>query len=123
MHDNEEILKKVMEKRTSVKDPAVSLFEKQDIAKFYNDKELLEKVKELLDVSKRINLNRMQDALGLEKTIFNKKVFEWAKDFGFTIDGDYLIVNDNSLTELTNILELKFKEWEEKESSKNDKKD
>ena len=47
----------------------------------------------MLKVSNRLKLKMLRVALGLEKEIFNDKIFEWAKKFEFIIDGDYLIIN------------------------------
>ncbi len=73
----------------------------------------------MLEVSKRISLDRMQDVLEMEKKTFNKRIFELAKQFGFIIDGDYLIVNNDTVSDFIDSLESTFKEWEETEKDKN----
>ncbi len=73
----------------------------------------------MLEVSKRISLDRMQDVLEMEKKTFNKRIFELAKQFGFIIDGDYLIVNRDTVSDFIDSLEKTFKEWEGTEKDKN----
>ena len=57
----------------------------------------LERIKKMLDVSSKIKIDIMRDVLELEENLFNKKLFDWAAQFGFTIDGDYLIINQDSI--------------------------
>ena len=35
----------------------------------------------------------MRDALKMDEKTFSVKIFEWAHQFNFVINGDYLIVN------------------------------
>ena len=69
----------------------------------------------MMEVSTKIKIDMMHDVLGLDKSIFNKKLFDWAAQFGFTIDGDYLIVNRDSIDNFINELDASFKLWNEKE--------
>ncbi|HDZ18536.1 hypothetical protein LCGC14_0856230 [marine sediment metagenome] len=76
------------------------------------EKESLEKLKKMVKVSTKINLDRMQNALKLESEIFDNIIFDWADEFGFTIDGDYLVLNMDTVSDFINSLDKKFEEWE-----------
>ena len=51
-----------------------------------------------MKVSTRVKLDRLQEVLNIERTQFNNKIFEWAEEFDFKIDGDYLVVNQDTLS-------------------------
>ncbi|KKN11063.1 hypothetical protein LCGC14_1030220 [marine sediment metagenome] len=122
MRDQEDILKKVMKKRTSVKSDGFFDLERERKNReelMEHESDILQKIKLMLEVSKRISLDRMQDVLEMEKKPFNKRIFELAKQFGFIIDGDYLIVNRDTVSDFIDSLERTFKEWEETEKDKN----
>ncbi len=124
MRDQEDILKKVIKKRTTVKSDGFYDLErerKQREELLEHESDIAQKIKLMLDVSKRISLDRMQDVLEMEKKAFNKRIFELAKQFGFIIDGDYLIVNKDTVSDFVDSLEKSFKEWEETEKDKNHK--
>jgi len=117
MRNQEDILKEVMKKRTTVRDIEPIEMERKDLVE--NESSIAEKIKTMLEVSTRISLDRMQDVLELEKKTFNKRIFDLAKQYGFTIDGDYLIVNKETVSDFVDSLEKKFKEWEEIENDEN----
>jgi len=76
------------------------------------EKEKLEKIKKMMSVSTRINLDRMQNVLDMDKKTFDNKIFEWAEEFGFTIDGDNLIINVNTVSDFIEALDKQFASWE-----------
>ena len=63
------------------------------------EKERLDQIKSMLAVSMRLKLDMMRIALNMDDKIFTKKIFEWAKKFNFVIDGDYLLVNPEYISE------------------------
>ena len=81
----------------------------------------LQKLRDILNVSNRIKLERVQNVLNLDDKVFDEKIIEWAKEFGFRIDGEYLIVNKESIAEFIDALDEKFIEWEKSEKDKADK--
>ncbi len=85
------------------------------------EKNNIEKIKLMMSVSTRINLDRMQDVLDMNKKEFNNKIFEWARDFGFTIDSNDLIVNKDTVSEFIDMLDEQFNEWTEKEKHDSNK--
>lgn len=101
----------------SQKSPGPSRQEPQ----YSEQKAIVEKVKAMLEVSTRINLDRMQDALNIDKKVFNDKIFEWARQFGFTIDGDYLIINKDTISAFIDALDRQFAQWGKAEATKEGK--
>jgi len=75
----------------------------------------LEKLRDILNVSNRIKLERVQNILDLNNKDFDEKIIKWANEFGFRIDGEYLIVNKESIAEFIEALDEKFIEWETSE--------
>ena len=69
----------------------------------------LEEIKRIMQTSTKVNLNRMQDVLGMERKNFNKEIFKWAEIFNFIIDGDYLIVNKETVSNFINYLDAKLR--------------
>ncbi len=70
-----------------------------------SEKEKFKKLKTMLKVSNRLKLKMIRTTLELEKHSFNDKIFEWAKKFEFTIDGDYMIINKQTISDFLNHLE------------------
>ena len=80
-----------------------------------------EKIKQMLNVSTKIKLEMMRKALKLQENIFSEKIFEWAEQFNFTIDGDYLIVNKDTIEDFMNALDAQFVSWRKKEEGSDGK--
>ncbi len=76
------------------------------------------KLKKMLRVSKRIRLDLMQETLGLPKKQFYDNLFDWADEFGFQIDGDFVIVNQEKMDNFLNSLDSAFENWENQEFTK-----
>ncbi len=68
-------------------------------------KEQIKKIKTMLKVSNRLKLKMMRTTLNIDKKIFNNLIFEWAKKFNFTIDGDYIIINKDTSSAFLHHLE------------------
>jgi len=74
------------------------MYKESEHVRFKKDeKEKIKKIKTMLKVSNRLKLKMMRIALGLDKESFNNQIFEWAKRFNFTIDGDYIIINKDTI--------------------------
>ena len=68
-------------------------------------KEILKKVRQAMMVSERVRLGMLESILNLDKDKFYATILEWADKFKFTIDGDYLIINKETLEPFLNHLE------------------
>jgi tetratricopeptide (TPR) repeat protein len=82
------------------------------------ERENIEHIKKLMQVSTKVKLDRFQDGLGMNNKDFNRKIVDWAVEFGFTIDGDYVIVNKSTIDDFIIALDHQFKDWEIKEHTK-----
>ncbi|MHA1318959.1 MAG: hypothetical protein ACTSQ1_04000 [Promethearchaeota archaeon] len=71
--------------------------------------ENLEEIKRIMQTSTKVNLDRMQDVLGMERKNFNKEIFRWAEIFNFSIDGDYLVVNEETVSNFISFLDAKLR--------------
>ncbi len=69
--------------------------EKLNLQRVEHDK--IKKIKTMFEVSDRLTLKMLRTSLGMQKEIFNTKIFEWAKKFDFAIDGDNLIINKSTI--------------------------
>ncbi len=90
--------------------------EKIPIIKYIDER--TKKIKRMLQVSNRIKLDMMRNALNMEKKAFDVKIFEWAEEFDFVIDGDILIVDKETISDYINKLDIMFETWENSESEK-----
>ena len=70
------------------------------------EKERIEKLKTILEVSTRVKLDMMRSVLELDEKTFNDQVFEWAKKYNFIIDGDYLIVDPEKVSTFLDHIDL-----------------
>lgn len=59
----------------------------------YNEKQIKEKIKKIISVSRRLDLEMMRMALRLDKPTFYDRIFEWAKEYKFEIDKDQIITD------------------------------
>ena len=80
-----------------------------------------EKIRKMIRVSNRIRFDMMRDALDMDTKEFNTKIFDWAEEFNLLIDGDYIVINNNTIDDFINALDIQYKAWESKEQSKNGK--
>lgn len=76
----------------------------------------VEKIKKMITVSTRIKLDMMREVLKMNRDLFNEMLFDWAKEFGFTIDGEYLIINKEKSQDFLDNINEYFKSPEENKS-------
>lgn len=77
-----------------------------------NEKQILEKLKQILSVSKSVNLERIRRALGLDQDTFDRKIFSWAAQFGFEIDREYINISGGEIDNFIEHLEKEFTSWQ-----------
>lgn len=71
----------------------------------------LDALKRMMRVSTRLRLDMMRNALKLDQAEFDEKIFAWADEFGFTIDGDYVSFSAAGATDFISELEREFANW------------
>lgn len=81
----------------------------------------IEKLKKILKVSTRVKFETMRNALEMDPKAFDKMIFDWADQFGFTIEEDIVVINKESIDNFIKMLDSQFKTWEDKEKSKEGK--
>ena len=72
----------------------------------------------MMGVSNKIKLENMRSALGMESESFYSKIWGWADEFGFKIDGDYAVMEDTDVDSFIEVLDKQYEFWKEKEKSK-----
>jgi tetratricopeptide (TPR) repeat protein len=72
-------------------------------------------IKKIMKVSTKIRLDIMRDVLKMEFSEFNEKLLDWAVEFGFKIDGDYIIIENSDVEGFINQLDKQFELWENRE--------
>ena len=71
----------------------------------FNQRENLETLKSLLEVSKRIRIDMIQSLLEVDQEKLYKVLIEWGKEYQCEIDGDFLIINKAKLPDLIKFLD------------------
>lgn len=79
------------------------------------------KLKEIFKKSNCIELNSLKSNLNLDTNTFNNKIIDWALEFNFRIDGDYLITNTDNLSDFMDELDRHFLIWKDGEHEKTKK--
>ena len=64
----------------------------------------ISKLKEIIEVSKRVRISLIQEILNLKPNDIDV-ILDWCKKFQFEIDGDFLIINKDNVPELIKSLE------------------
>ena len=65
----------------------------------------------MLNVSKSIKLEMMRKALQMDEDTFNNKIFDWAMEFGFEIDREYININNDTVDDFLTMLDDQFESW------------
>ncbi|MHA1486669.1 MAG: hypothetical protein ACTSSC_05810, partial [Promethearchaeota archaeon] len=94
------VLKKQLKMYAKDKSKTGKLYELLNQAKIYKsseqtrlekeEQEKIERIKSMMEVSNRLRLDMIRVALDMDEKLFTHKVFQWAKEFNFLIDGDFL---------------------------------
>ncbi len=78
----------------------------------------IEKIRKMLAVSTRIRMDMMQRVLGLDADTFSNKIFDWAAEFKFKIDGDFVVIEGGDVTGFISKLDAEFADWGKKNGGK-----
>ncbi len=60
------------------------------------------KVKEIVKKTSKVELNLIRKVLRMEKKTYLKDIVTWSEEYGYTVEGDYLLIPDN---EISNFIE------------------
>ena len=65
--------------------------------------------------SDRIRLDMLRDLLEMDQNTFDNKLISYMKTFGTTVEGNYIIVNKDTLQDLLTALDENRGEWDKME--------
>lgn len=71
-----------------------------------------DKLKRIMKVSNKIRLDILRDLLEMDQNTFNNKLINLLKQFGTKVEGNYIIVNKETLPELFKELDEKREGWD-----------
>lgn len=74
-----------------------------------NIQKTLDKLRDMLKVSTKININILGEILGIDSSTFYDNIFGLAAQLDIAVDGDYLIINKISFSDFINALNDNFK--------------
>jgi hypothetical protein len=74
-----------------------------------SDRDLLERMKSLIHVTKRVHIKDAAAMLDVDRVTFLKKVMEWCKTIPFKIDGDDIVVDD--VAAVVESIDKQFSQW------------
>ncbi len=77
-----------------------------------------DKLQKMLAVSTRIKMDMIQRALGLDADTVSNKIFEWAAEFNFKIDGDSVVIAGGDVAGFISKLDAEFADWGKKDEKK-----
>ena len=63
-----------------------------------------EKIKMTVEATNKVDLKLMRQILRIEKKGFNKKISEWAESFGYTIEGENLVISETKVSDFIELL-------------------
>lgn len=115
-------VERVREKESKLK---IKKEKKQQL--FFNlleDQAIIERLNDIANVSTQIRLDMLRNILKISpdnQEYFDVKIFGWAHQFGFRIDGNFLLFKKDAMIEFIQSLEAQFKEWYENEKVNNKK--
>jgi hypothetical protein len=66
---------------------------------------LVEKLKQIMKVSSKISVKMLEGLFNLDTGETYEIIYNWASKFGFTVDGDYLIVSEPAISEFIRMLD------------------
>ncbi len=90
--------------------------EEQQIEK--EKKEIINKIRQIMSVSDKFRLDMLRDILKMEFSDFNARLLDWAVEFGFKIDGDYIIFGSAGVEDFIRNLDKQFELWTKIEKKK-----
>lgn len=82
-----------------------------------DEKARLEKLAKIMRVAERIEIPRVATILGMDEQVIWERIIDWADEFGFKIDGNFMVIEQESTDAFIHALEQEFTSWNQKEST------
>jgi parallel beta-helix repeat protein len=86
-----------------------------------HEQRAIEALKRLIKVYTRIKTSKMRSLLGMDRFSFQKKILSWAEQYGFKLDGDWVIFSEGKLDTFIDDVDALFNEWSNQEKMKKNK--
>lgn len=80
-------------------------------AKMHIERKNLEKLSKLLQISTKIKIEDMTTLLKMKRSELIEKLIEWADKFSYQIDGDYISIQKDEISNFIELLDNKFDSW------------
>ncbi|TFF90057.1 MAG: hypothetical protein EU548_04930 [Promethearchaeota archaeon] len=102
-------------------------FEYEDLTVSNNEnkdedfKKLMSRLRKIADVTTRIQISKLKEILGvnllfeqyeISDALFDQKLYEWAKEYNFKFEKDYILFDKDEILNFINMLENKYRDWE-----------
>ena len=84
-----------------------AISELREIKDISSERENFSELKSLMLMSNKVRIDLIQELLKISKTELITLLIKWGEKFNFELEGDYLIINKNTLDELFNEIEKK----------------
>lgn len=78
----------------------------------------IDKLKKLVQVSKKVKVSQMAQILRMDEVELNERIVDWAEEYGFTLDGDFVEFGAGRKDEFINALNDAFSDWDKKTGNK-----
>ncbi len=78
-------------------------------------------LKKLLTVSKRVRIDMLREYVEMDNDQFLEKLVEWAAEYNFTIDGDFIIPASDDAGRFVENIDAMFDAWEASSMTKGSK--
>jgi exosortase/archaeosortase family protein len=63
-----------------------------------------ERVREIVRKTSKVEIGVMRKILRLEKKTFSKDIVSWSKEYGYKIEGDFVVIPDEKISSFINLL-------------------
>ena len=70
-----------------------------------------QKVRKIMEISYHVQMDRLRECLGIDLNTFNNKIIEWAQNFGFSINGNYISISGEIADAFMQELEIQANDW------------
>ncbi len=71
----------------------------------------VEKLRKIIKVSDRIEVAKLADALGIDEKLVWQRVFDWAEQFSFKVDGNMVVFGSGDTAKFVDDLDKEYAEW------------
>ena len=78
-------------------------------------KKILKEIKKLVKGSDKVKIDTIKEKIDVDEKVFYSKLVDWVSEFNFKVDGEYLLLNEETVSDFIDALDGQFQEWEKLE--------